>query len=204
MALVGREEVTKAEVQEMIDEFRAVNRAEHRPFPAPGTSAYKAFQDDAVNYFVQAAVFEQQARRQLGIVVTQKEVEQSIARIRDHAFGGSEARMIRHFRSLGIDRKQLERFQRLQLAEEKLPGVLAARAHLAVSTTEAWHYYEQHRGRYGGLSFREAKRSIIDTLLARKTDALVRSWVAEIVHTTCGEIHYQVGYHPDNLACEST
>lgn len=204
VAVVGTEHITKSEVEALIAEFRAVNASEHKPFPARGTKAYKTFQDDAVDYFVRGAVFEQQARRLLGIAISDAQVQRSIAQIRDHTFGGSDARMMKHFESLGIDRKQLERFQRLQLAEDRLPGLLAARAHLTVSASEARSYYEQHLRHFAGQSFAQARLAAAATVRQDKTNALVRAWVARIVKISCGEIRYQDAYHPDGLTCEAT
>jgi hypothetical protein len=203
VAVVGTEHISKAEVEAMIDEFRAVNASEHKPFPARGTAAYKTFQDDAVNYFVSGAVFEQEARDRLGIVIGDRQVARSLARMRDRSFGGSDTRMLAHFKSLGIDREQLARFQRLQLAENELPGVLAARAHLKVSEPEARAYYNQHLRHFEGQSFAQVRRAATAAVRQEKTNALVRAWVAGIVRTTCGEIRYQAGYHPANLACEA-
>jgi SurA-like protein len=204
VAVVGSEHITKAEVDALIDEFRTVNASEHKPFPARGTPAYKAYQDDAVNYFVRGAVFEQQARERLGIVISDRQVARSISRIRNQTFGGSDARMMAHFKSLGIDREQLARFQRLQLAENELPGILASRGHVKVSTSEARTYYEQHLRHFEGMSFEQARRLAAAAVRQDKTNALVRAWVARIVRTSCGEIRYQAGYHPANLVCEAT
>jgi SurA-like protein len=204
VAVVGREHITKAEVDALIDEFRAVNASEHRPFPGRGTAGYKEYQDDAVDYFVRGAVFEQQARARLGIVISDAQVERSIAQIRDHTFGGSEARMMKHFEGLGIDRRQLVRFQRLQLAEDRLPSILATRAHLHVSGAEARAYYKQHLRHFAGQTFAQAKPAAVAAVRQGKTNVLVRGWVARIVRTACGEIRYQAGYHPANLVCEAT
>jgi hypothetical protein len=204
VAVVGAEHITKAEVDALIDEFRAVNASEHRPFPAPGTAAYKEFQDDAVDYFVRGAVFEQQARERLGIVVGDDAVERSIAEIRDRTFGGSEARMMKHFEALGIDRSQLERFQRLQLAEDRLPRVLARRAHLKVSASEARSYYDEHLRHFRGQTFAQARHAAAETIMQNETNDLVRSWTARIVRATCGEIRYRKAYHPASLVCDAT
>jgi hypothetical protein len=203
VAVVGSEHITKAEVEALIDEFRAVNRSEHRPFPAPGTAGYKEYQDEAVDYFVRGAVFEQQARK-LGIAITGAQVERSIAQIRDRTFGGSETRMMKHFEGLGIDREQLGRFQRLQLAEDRLPAILARRAHLKVSESEARTYYEQHLRHFRGQTFAEARRAAAAAVKQDETNELVRSWTARIVRTTCGEIRYREAFHPANLACDAT
>ncbi len=84
-AVAGGVEVTKAQVAALIAEFRAADKSENRPFPKPGSVEFKQVQDEAVNYFVQAAVFEQQAKQQLGIEITDKQVADSIASIRKRA-----------------------------------------------------------------------------------------------------------------------
>jgi hypothetical protein len=204
VAIVGDEPITKTEVDALIAEFRAVNKSEHKPFPKQGTPAFKVFQDDAVDYFVRGAALEQQARKELGIEITDSAVKASIAKIRDDAFAGSRAKMLKHFASLGINQKQLENFQRLQLAEDELPGILARRAHLKVSTAAARAYYVQHKAHYAGKTFPQAKFAIDAVLLQQQTNALVQAWVARMAHAACGKVRYQSAYHPDDLVCDST
>lgn len=204
VALVGGEQVTKAEVDALINEFRIVNTSEHRPFPKAGTAAYKTFQDEAVDYFVQAVDLEQQARTQLGISITNQMVDAEIAKIREHTFGGSNTRMLKHFESLGISPGQLQSFERLSLAEAELPGVLAAHAHVKVTRVQAHTYYVDNRVRFGLATFSQEEPRILKTLMTQQTDALVKAWIAKLVYSTCGEIRYQEGYRPAGLTCEST
>jgi hypothetical protein len=204
VALVGGAQVTKTEVEALMNEFRIVNESEHRAFPKPGTAAYKTFQDDAVNYFVEGVDLEQQARTQLGITITDRMVDAEIAKIREHSFGGSNAKMLKHFEGLGIDPAQLQSFERLSLAEAELPGILAAHAHLKVTRAQAHSYYIDNRIRYPRSSFSQAEPAIIKILTTQQTDVLVKSWIAKLVDSTCGEIRYQVGYRPSDLTCGST
>jgi hypothetical protein len=205
-AVAGGVEVTKAQVNALISEFRAADKGEHMRFPSPGTPGYKHFQDDAVNYFVQAAVFEQRAKQELGITITDADVAKSIASIRDNSFGGSQAKMLKHYASVGVDLKQLEIFQRLQLAENELPPLLAAHAGVrkSISDKEAYNYYQLHRVSFQNEPYKQVKPKVIQDLVQHATHILVRQWVAKIVHTSCSEIRYQDGYRPDNLVCSST
>jgi hypothetical protein len=203
-AIVFDKPITKGEVDALVAEFRAVNLSEHKPFPRKGTAAYKTFQDDAVNYFVSGSALEQKAQQELGIVITESAVKRSLAQIRDHAFGGSQAKMTAHYKSLGVDEAQLEIFQRLQLAEDELPGILAARAHVKVTAAEAHAYYVSHEGHYSGSSFGQVEQSIVAAVRKQKTDTLVKAWIGRMSRSSCGQIRYQAGYHPSNLVCDAT
>ncbi len=205
-AVAGGVEVTKAQVEALIAEFRAADKSEQRPFPKPGSVEFKQVQDEAVNYFVQAAVFEQQAKQQLGIEITDKQVADSIAAIRKQSFGGSQAKMLAHYRSLGVTLKQLAIFQRLQLAENELPPLLAAHAHVRqkISKKEAFNYYQLHRVSFQNEPYSQVKPEVVQDLVQHATNILVKQWIAKLVHSSCGEIQYQNGYQPDNVVCSST
>ena len=205
-AVASGVEVTKAQVEALIAEFRAADKSEKRPFPAPGSVEFKQVQDEAVNYFVQAAVFEQRAKQELGIEITDKQVADSIATIRKESFGGSQAKMLAHYASLGVTLKQLAIFQRLQLAENELPPLLAAHAHVRqkISNKEAFNYYQLHRVSFQNEPYSKVKPQVVQDLVTHATSILVKQWVSKIVHTSCGEIQYQNGYEPDNLVCSST
>ena len=205
-AVAGGVEVTKAQVAALVAEFRAADKSENRPFPLPGSPEYKHFQDEAVNYFVQAAVFEQRAKQQLGITITDAQVAKSIASIREKTFGGSQAKLLSHYASLGVALKQLAIFQRLQLAENELPPVLAAHADVrqTISKKEAYNYYQLHRVSFQNEPYSQVKPKVMQDLVQHATRILVRQWVGKIVHTSCAEIRYQNGYQPDNVVCTST
>jgi parvulin-like peptidyl-prolyl isomerase len=300
-AVVGDEHVTKSEIGAMVGELLTTARQEHQPVPKQGTAAYRALRDDAVNYFVSSFALEQRARQDFGISISPRAIDKQIAEIRDHDFGGSNAKMVAHFASEGIPESQLRIFERIQLAENELPKKLAARNHVRVSRAEAHAYYKIHLRSYtkiaptreirdvkvgsrqlaeelyerirkgasfasvaarystetgslkrgkefeltegsiaidlsnaafglatgtvsqplesdgswylvepvapsevGTTPFRDVAGTIESTLAAQKTNDLVKSWVANLAHTACGEIRYRAGYRPSNTTCGST
>ena len=205
-ALAAGVEVTKAQVDALIAEFRAADRSEQKPFPTPGSVGYKQVQDEAVNYFVQAAVFEHAAKQELGISITDKQVQASIATIRDQSFSGSQTKMMKHYASLGVTLKQLAIFQRLQLAENELPPLLAAHHHVrqSISAKEAFNYYQLHRVSFQNEPYSQVKPEVVQDLVQHATQILVKQWIKQVVHGSCGEIRYQDGYEPDNVVCAST
>jgi hypothetical protein len=81
VAVVGKDTITKVQFNELMDGTKSAYTARKTPFPKAGTSQYKALQDQTMKYLVQQAELEQKAK-DLGVVVTDKDVDARIAQIK--------------------------------------------------------------------------------------------------------------------------
>ena len=90
--------------------------------------------------------------------------------------------MVQHYASLGVNLKQLAIFQRVQLAENELPPLLAAHAHVRqkISNKEALNYYQLHRVSFQNEPYSQVKPQVIQDLVQHATQILVKQWVAKL------------------------
>src|SRR5215510_11700506 len=87
VAEVGNQEVTKAQFTVLLTQARQSYKARKQAFPKAGTPEYKQLQDQALDYLVQRAEFEQKAK-DLGITITDAKVEARLKQIKKQYFGG--------------------------------------------------------------------------------------------------------------------
>src|SRR5207302_1741772 len=88
-------------------------------FPKPGTSQYKALQDQAMQYLVQQAELEQKAK-DLGVAVTDKDVAARLALIKTQYFKGSDKSYRKQLKAQGLTEQQLKLDLHAQILSEKL------------------------------------------------------------------------------------
>ena len=74
VAVVGSADITKDQFDLLMKQAARSFQAQSRPFPKVGTAEYVQLRDQAVQYLIQRAEYEQKAKG-LGIVVTDKQVE---------------------------------------------------------------------------------------------------------------------------------
>jgi len=77
VAVVGSDTITKVLFNTLMDGTKSAYAARKTAFPKPGTTQYKALQDQTMKYLVQQDELEQRAKS-LGIVVSDKDVDARI------------------------------------------------------------------------------------------------------------------------------
>ena len=78
VASVAGDEITQAELDEVIAQAQDRLESQGQRIPAAGSQEYQAFQQNALAYLVQKAQFEQQAE-ELDVTVTDKEVDERVS-----------------------------------------------------------------------------------------------------------------------------
>jgi foldase protein PrsA len=140
---------------------KAYYAAQKQTFPKVGTAKYKTVQSEGVEFLVQAAVFEQQAKS-MGIDISDKQVEAAIANVKKTNFGGSESKFEAGLKKQGLTLDELKSQELLSLTEAALrTKVLAG---VKVSDSEAQSYYDKHKSSYKT----PESRSVRHILVAKK------------------------------------
>ena len=91
VAVVGSDNITKAQFTLLMTGTKSAYVARKTAFPKPGTTQFKALQDQTMKYLVQQSELEQKAKT-LGITVTDKDVQARIKQIKQQYFAGNEAK----------------------------------------------------------------------------------------------------------------
>jgi foldase protein PrsA len=146
VAMVGNEPVTKAEFNQLLDQAKKTFTAQKRPFPKAGSSQFKALQDQALSFLVQRAEFDQKAK-DLGVSVSDKQVDARLAQIKKQYFGGSEKKYQAQLKQQGLSEQQVREDIRAQLVSEGIFNKVTGKAQ--VSEKDISDYYVAHRSQYG-------------------------------------------------------
>jgi parvulin-like peptidyl-prolyl isomerase len=119
VAVVGDETITKAEFDKLIDQAKGSYQTQKRKFPEPGSQEYDALRGQAMQFLVQRAQFEQQAD-DLGIKVTDEDVDKRLKQLIKQYFAGSREKYEKQLKQQGLSEDQVRADVRAQLIQEKI------------------------------------------------------------------------------------
>jgi parvulin-like peptidyl-prolyl isomerase len=159
VAVVGDAHITKSEFSLLMDGTKSAYVARKTPFPKPGTSQYKALQDQTMKYLVQQSELEQKAKG-LGIVVTDKNVQARIAQIKKQYFAGDDAKYKKQLKAQGLTEPLLALNLHGQILSEKLYAKVTG----AVKVTDAdiQKYYNDHKSTYAQAASRDVRHILVN------------------------------------------
>ncbi|MCW2977778.1 MAG: PpiC-type peptidyl-prolyl cis-trans isomerase [Actinomycetia bacterium] len=159
VAVVGSANITKSEFTLLMDGTKSAYVARKTPFPKPGTSQYKALQDQTMKYLVQQSELEQKAKS-LGITVTDKDVQARIAQIKKQYFAGNDAKYKQQLKAQGLTEPLLALNLHGQILSEKLYAKVTG----AVKVTDAdiKAYYDAHKSTYSKAASRDVRHILVN------------------------------------------
>jgi parvulin-like peptidyl-prolyl isomerase len=141
VATVGPEHITKADFAGVLAQAKSSYTLQKRTFPAAGSPDYQTLVGQVMNFLVQKAEFAQKAK-ELGITVTDKQVEDRLAQVKKQCCGGDDKRYEQQLQKSGITDAQFRDDLKSQLYSEQIYNKITA--NLKVSDAEVSAYYKQH------------------------------------------------------------
>jgi SurA-like protein len=196
VAVVGDREVAKRDYETFLEQTRARYRSQGRKLPNPGTPEWTVLKYNLVQFLVRRAQLEQKAK-ELGIVVTDEQVEDRLATIKKTRFGGSEAKFDKLLAQRHLTLASVEGDIRAQIVQERLYAKVTRG--VTVSDREVRAYYNDHPNLYGtsrATSFDRVKRAIRQQLLAAKKSDTMTDWVEATARELGRQTSYQTGFLP--------
>jgi len=170
VAVVGSEQVTKEQFQELMARAKKSYDTQKRPFPKPGSTEYEQLKGQAVTYLVQQAEVQEQASAE-GIDIGDDKVDKEIARYKKDFYGGSDARYEAAVKKQGLTDEQARETIRQQLTAQalfkKVTGSVKA------SDADIQEYYNTHKSQYVQPESRDVrhilvpKKALADSLYAQ-------------------------------------
>ncbi|HEU5278822.1 MAG TPA: peptidylprolyl isomerase [Gaiellaceae bacterium] len=157
-AVVGSKPITKAQFQELMDRAQKSYEAQKRSFPKPGTAEYEQLKGQAVTFLIQRAEFEQEADN-MGIKVTDDEVDKRIDQLKKQFYGGSDERYRKTLKQQGLTEDQAKEEVRAQLVSEELFKKVTS--DVKISDKEVKAYYASHKSQYGQPQTREVRHILV-------------------------------------------
>jgi parvulin-like peptidyl-prolyl isomerase len=159
VARVGSDTITKDQFSALIAGAERTYTARKTPFPKPGTTPYKALQDQAMQYLVQQSELEQKAK-ELGVTVTDKDVTARLAQIKKQYFGGKQASYLKQLKAQGLTEPQLRLDLHAQILSEKLYNAVTGK--LKVTNAEITKYYHDNSTQYGTAASRDVRHILVN------------------------------------------
>ncbi len=171
VARVGDDTISKAEFAFLINGAKNQAQAAKATFPRPGTTEYKTLQDKALAYLVQEKELEQKAQ-DMGVAVTDKDVDKQIASIKKQYFGGNEKAFQAQLKAQGFTLPLLRVYQKGNLLSDKLYKKVTS--DVKVNDSDIQKYYDENAGtQYTTLASRDVRHILVSS--KAKADALERS-----------------------------
>ena len=170
VAVVGGQEISKDQFQQLMGRAKKSYTAQKRAFPKPGSAEYEQLKGQAVTFLVQQAEVEEQANS-LGVDVTEKDVDKEIARYKKQFYGGSDARYEKAVKQQGLTDDQARQAIRQQLVSQKVFKKVTA--DVKVSDSDIKAYYNSHKSQYVQPESRDVRhilvpsKSLADSLYAQ-------------------------------------
>ena len=159
VAVVGSAHITKTQFTLLMDGTKSAYVARKTPFPKPGTSQYKALQDQTMKYLVQQSELEQKAKA-LGITVTDKDVQARIAQIKKQYFAGNDAKYKQQLKAQGLTEPLLALNLHGQILSEKLYNKVTSGVKVTDADIKA--YYDAHKSTYSQAASRDVRHILVN------------------------------------------
>jgi parvulin-like peptidyl-prolyl isomerase len=145
VAVVGDQQVSKEQLTSLLERAKKSYAAEKRPFPKPGTSAYNTLQGQAVTFLLQRAEFAQKAA-DMGIHISDKQIDDRIDQLKKQFYGGSEKRYEQTLKQQGLTPDQARQEVKAQLISEALYNKITSKVNVSDSAIQ--NYYNANKSVY--------------------------------------------------------
>jgi foldase protein PrsA len=129
-------------------------------FPKPGTTQFKALQDQTMKYLVQQSELAQKAKT-LGIVVTDKDVAARIAQIKKQYFANNEKKYRQQLKAQGLTDQLLALNLKGQILSEKIYAKVTGG--VKVTNADITKYYNDHKSTYSKAASRDVRHILVNS-----------------------------------------
>jgi foldase protein PrsA len=170
VAEVSGTSITQEQFDALLEQAKRSYKTQKRKFPEAGTQEYQTLKNQAVQYLVQRVEFQQEAD-DLGIKITDKEIDARLAQIKKQYFGGNDARYKKQLAQQGLTEAQVRDDIEAQLIQEKIFKKVTGS--VKVTDAQVKKYYDDHLTQYGVPEQREVahilvkKKELADALYKR-------------------------------------
>jgi parvulin-like peptidyl-prolyl isomerase len=174
IVVVGSQQVSKAQLASLLARTKKSYEGAKRPFPKPGTSQYNALQSQAVTYLLQHAEYMEKAK-EMGIDVSDKQVDAQIDQVKKTYYGGSEKRYEAALKQQSTTPDEERAAVKEQLTLQQLYDKITSKVH--VSDAAIASYYNQNKTVYKQKESRDVRHILVPT--KAQADQLYAQLVAD-------------------------
>jgi foldase protein PrsA len=156
VAVVGGQDISKADWEAVIDQFRRNRKATKQPFPKPGTVELATLRTNAVLFLIQKSEYFQEADK-LGVKVSDKDVDDRLEQFKQQYYGNPpgqpkatkkqiEQRYRQALEQQGVTDAEAREGLKLTLTREKIYEKVTQ--DVKVSDDDVRAYYNSHKEQY--------------------------------------------------------
>ncbi|HYY02293.1 MAG TPA: peptidylprolyl isomerase [Gaiellaceae bacterium] len=160
IAVVGGQQVKKDQFDALLTRTKKSYQVAKKPFPKPGTSAYNTLQGQAVTFLLQRAEFAQKAA-DMGIHISDKQIDDRIEQVKKQFFNGSEKRYEEGLKQQALTPDQAREEVKTQLISEALYKKVTDKVHVSDSAVE--NYYKANKSIYEQKESRDVRHILVPT-----------------------------------------
>ena len=158
VAVVGDQQISKDEFQQLMQRAKKSYDAQKRAFPKAGSTEYEQLKGQAITFLVQQAEVEEQAKK-LDIDVSDEKVDKEIARYKKQFYGGSDARYEKAVKQQGLTDDQARDAIRQQLISQALFKKVTG--DVKVNDADIKKYYDTHKTQYVQPESRDVRHILV-------------------------------------------
>jgi parvulin-like peptidyl-prolyl isomerase len=158
VAVVGDEDITKAEFDALMERARSAYKGQKRDFPKVGTPEYKTLQNQAVQYLVQQEKY-RQAAAEMDITIEEKDVNARLEQVKKQYFGASQKEYEKNLKAQGLTEEQVRREIENQLISEKIYEKITEG--IKVNDGDIQKHYNENKKDYRVAASREVRHILV-------------------------------------------
>ena len=159
IALIGETPVPRAEWEALMDRARQNYKAQERPFPAVGSPEYQDLKTRAVAFLVERYQYQAEAE-ELGISVSDADVDKRLNEIKQQAFQGNDRQFRQALRREGLTEAEAREEIRNRILQERLYERVTAE--IEVSDAEIEKHYAENEAQFTQPASRTVRHIVVN------------------------------------------
>lgn len=160
VASVDGQAISRDELNALLERARKSYESQQQDFPKAGTAEYQSLQTQAATFLVQRLQYEAKAE-ELGIEVTEKDVDKRIAEVKKEFFGGNDKEFTEQLAAQGYTVATFRDDIRARLLTDKLYESVTS--DVEVTDAEVKSYYEENKAQFDVPESREVRHILVET-----------------------------------------
>jgi parvulin-like peptidyl-prolyl isomerase len=160
VAKVGDVTIARAKLDSLVQRAQRSYKLQKRAFPKAGSTDYRALQQQFMQSLVNEAEVQQKAD-ELGVRVTDKQVDDRIKQYKQQSLGGSEKKYTTELKSYGLTQEDARQLFRTQLLSDAVYNKVTG--DVKVADKELAAYYKAHPEQYRLPQTREVRHILVKT-----------------------------------------
>jgi foldase protein PrsA len=173
VAVVGSDDITRAELDRRLAQAKCSYDLQKRTFPKAGSPEYQAIQQQILQNLVQRAELAQKAPS-LNVTVTDAQVETQLKQIKKQYFGGSEQRYKAELKRQCVTDAEVRQDVRANVLSDSIYKKVTAGANVGDAEVKA--YYDTHQSVYTQPETRVVRHILVkDRALANRLYAQLKA-----------------------------